>query len=237
VADTSQYGVVELDRDNNILSFQEKPEPNEAISTLANTGIYVLEPEALDYIPEDTFFDFAKDVFPRLLGAEEKFIGYKGSFYWSDIGTLGAYRTAQRDALSGRVRMEIPGERWGQNLWVDHDARLHPTAVLGGRAVIGYNATVGAGVTLAGDVTVGSECRVETGATVKHSVLLPGSSVGVGAYLKDCVVGAGCEVRPGERLSGEVLVRRSRQSEGRPAGLSMSSRGAGSTENGAGVNG
>jgi dTDP-glucose pyrophosphorylase len=35
VADTSHYGVVELDRDNNVLSFQEKPDPNEAMSTLA----------------------------------------------------------------------------------------------------------------------------------------------------------------------------------------------------------
>jgi mannose-1-phosphate guanylyltransferase len=173
----------------------------------------VLEPEALDYIPEDTFFDFARDVFPRLLEAEEKFIGYKGNFYWTDIGTLGAYRTAQRDALSGRVRTNIPGERWGRNLWVERDARLHPAAVLRGRAVIGYNATVEAGVTLAGDVTVGSECWVGAGATVKRSVLLPGSSVSVGAYLEDCVVGPGCEIRPGE----------SRQRGGRPSVLSMSS--------------
>ncbi len=39
VSDTSQYGVVELDAEQNILAFQEKPDPEEAISTLANTGI------------------------------------------------------------------------------------------------------------------------------------------------------------------------------------------------------
>src|SRR5215210_3197079 len=78
VYDTSEFGVVEVDGAGNILGFQEKPDPGEAISTLANTGIYVLEPRALSYIPEDTFFDFARDVFPKFLEAKEKFVGYQG---------------------------------------------------------------------------------------------------------------------------------------------------------------
>jgi mannose-1-phosphate guanylyltransferase len=91
VYDTSKYGVVEVDEGGNIFAFQEKPEPEEAISTLANTGIYVFEPRVLDYIPENTFFDFANDVFPNLLVAGEEFVGYEGDFYWSDIGTLETY--------------------------------------------------------------------------------------------------------------------------------------------------
>ena len=208
VADTSRYGVVELDPDRNILAFQEKPNPEEAISTLANTGVYVLEPEALDYVPENAFSDFAHDVFPRLLEAGERFVGYEGDFYWSDVGTIEAYRQAQRDALSGKVRAGIPGERRGEGLWVGLDARLHPTAEFGGRAVIGRGAVIGSAVTLAGDVAVGDGCRVESGAAVEHCVLLPGSYVGAGARIEDCVVGPGYEVRPGEKLRGQVLVRK-----------------------------
>ena len=78
VYDTSEFGVVEVDEEGNILSFQEKPDPREAISTLANTGLYVFEPEVLEYIPEGTFFDFAQDVFPRLLSVGERFVGYEG---------------------------------------------------------------------------------------------------------------------------------------------------------------
>jgi mannose-1-phosphate guanylyltransferase/mannose-1-phosphate guanylyltransferase/phosphomannomutase len=125
VSDTSQYGVVRLDGEGNILAFQEKPDPEEAISTLANTGIYVLEPRALEYIPQNTFFDFANDLFPRLLEAGERFVGYRGDdFCWSDMGTLEAYLAAQADALSGKVRVKIPGEWHGESLWVDRDARL-----------------------------------------------------------------------------------------------------------------
>ncbi len=206
VSDTRQYGVVELDADNNIRAFQEKPHPDEAISNLANTGIYVFEPEALEYIPEDTFFDFANDVFPRLLAAGEKFVGYEASFYWSDIGTLESYRAAQRDALSRKVRVSIPGERWDESLWVDRDARVHPSAGLFGRVVVGRDAVLGPAATLAGDVVVGSGCWVEAGAVVERSVLLPGARVGAGARVEDCIVGPGYEVQPGESVRNEVLV-------------------------------
>ncbi|MBA2441542.1 MAG: NDP-sugar synthase [Rubrobacter sp.] len=220
VADTRQFGVVALDPDGNIRAFQEKPEPGEAMSNLANTGIYVLEPEALEYIPEETFFDFAKDVFPQLLAAGERFVGYRGSFYWSDVGTLQAYREAQRDVLSGRVWTRVPGERWDESLWVDREARIHPTAILGEQTVIGRGATVEPGAVLTGCVAVGQSCRVEPDSTVRRSVLLTGSSVGEGAHLEDCIIGPGYEVPPGEWLRGEVLVTGARSGKHGPLMLS-----------------
>jgi mannose-1-phosphate guanylyltransferase len=207
VPDTSQYGVVELDAAQNIVGFQEKPNFGEAVSNLANTGIYVLEPEALDYIPKGTFFDFAEDVFPRLLEAGEKLVGYEDSFYWSDIGTLEAYRAAQHDALSGKVQLRIPGERRTENLWVDRGVRLHPTATCEGQVVLSRDAVVGQGATLIGDVTIGNGCRVRAGATIKRSILLPGSSVGGGSYLEGCIIGHGYKVRAGEQIRGGALVR------------------------------
>ncbi|CAN5651009.1 hypothetical protein BH24ACT18_BH24ACT18_19350 [soil metagenome] len=208
VYDTSEFGVVEIDEDSNILGFQEKPNPEEAISTLANTGIYVLEPRALEYIPEDTFFDFARDVFPKFLENGERFAGYEGDFYWSDIGTLEAYRQAQYDVLSGKVGVEIPGEKRGESLWVGEDAQIHPAAKIEGHVLVGRDAVVGRGVTLSGDVTVGTDCWVRPDATIKRSILLPGSMVGDGAYLEDCIVGHGYNVRPGETIRGGALIRK-----------------------------
>ncbi|ABG05721.1 Nucleotidyl transferase [Rubrobacter xylanophilus DSM 9941] len=208
VYDTSEFGVVDIDAGGNIRGFQEKPPPEEAISTLANTGIYVLEPRALEYIPEDTFFDFAKDVFPQLLEAGEKFVGYQGDFYWSDIGTLSAYRQAHYDVLSGKVRVRIPGEKRSKGLWIGEDAKIHPSASFEGYVVIGGDAVIGRDVVLSGSVTVGRDCWIRRGATIKSSILLPGSTVGDGAYLEDCIVGHGYDVRPGEIIRGGALIRR-----------------------------
>jgi len=201
--------VAELDADDNVLRLQEKPKAEEAISNLANTGIYVLEPEALEYIPENTFFDFAKEAFPALLAAREKVVGYEGDFYWSDIGTLESYRAAQRDALSGRVVVEVPGEWCGEGLWIAEDARIHPSAygLVEGYAFVGPKAVIGRGASLSGAVAVGDNCQVSDGASVRRSVLLSGSSVGSGAYLEDCIVGPGYEVRSEECIRGGALVR------------------------------
>ncbi len=207
VFDTSEFGVVDMDEDANIRGFQEKPRAEEAISTLANTGIYVLEPRALDYVPEGTFFDFAKDVFPRFLENGERFAGYQNDFYWSDIGTLQAYRQAQYDVLSGRVHVSIPGEKRGEALWVGENAQIHPSASLEGDVVVGRDAVIGRAVTLVGDVTVGTDCWVRPNATIKSSILLPGASVGDGAYLEDCIVGHGYNVRPGDTIRGGALIR------------------------------
>ncbi len=213
VHDTTGVGVVEIDEEGAILGFQEKPSPEEAISTLANTGIYVLEPRALEYIPDGAFFDFAKDVFPKFLEHGERFVGYQGDFYWSDIGTLEAYRRAQYDVLSGKVKARIPGEKRGEGLWVGEDAQIHPSATIDGHVLVGRHAVVGRGVTLSGDVTVGSGCRVRPDATIKRSTLLPGASVGDGAYIEDCIVGHALQqprrydVRPGETIRGGALFR------------------------------
>jgi mannose-1-phosphate guanylyltransferase len=208
VYDTSEFGVVEVDEEGNIRGFQEKPSPEEAISTLANTGIYVLEPRALDYIPEDTFFDFANDVFPKFLENEERFVGYQEDFYWSDIGTLEAYRQAQYDVLSGKVGVKIPGQKRDEGFWVGEDAQIHSSAVIDGHVLVGRDAVVGRGVQLLGDVTVGSDCWIRPNATIKRSILLPGASVGDGAYLEDCIVGHHYDVRPRETIRGGALIRR-----------------------------
>jgi mannose-1-phosphate guanylyltransferase len=222
VSDTSRYGVVELDpreEENLVVGFQEKPHPNEAKTNLANTGIYVFEPKVLSYIPPDTFFDFAQDVFPRRLAAGEKVVGYEGEFYWSDIGTLEAYRAAQRDVLSGKVRLKIPGGERSEGLWIDGGSQLHPTVGLQGRVVVGRDLVVGRDATLVGDTTVGSDCWVRPRTTIKRSILLPGSSVGEGAYLEDGIVGHGYDVRPGERIRGVTLVRGATSKGRRPVSL------------------
>jgi NDP-sugar pyrophosphorylase family protein len=96
----------------------------------------MLEPGVLEYIPENTFFDFAKDVLPRLLEDGERFVVYESNFYWSDIGMLEAYRQAQYDVLSGTVRVNIHGEKRGEGLWIGVDAQIHPSATIEDHALV-----------------------------------------------------------------------------------------------------
>jgi NDP-sugar pyrophosphorylase family protein len=66
---------------------------------LANAGVMVLEPGILDYVPPDTFYDFGRDLFPRLLAAGVPMFGLllAGDDYLVDIGTPAAYARAERE--------------------------------------------------------------------------------------------------------------------------------------------
>lgn len=68
-------GVVDLGEDGRVTKFIEKPEFGKERSHLVNTGVYVLDPRILGYIPTHGFSDFAKDIFPALIEQEEKVYG------------------------------------------------------------------------------------------------------------------------------------------------------------------
>jgi mannose-1-phosphate guanylyltransferase len=78
------------------------------------------------------------------------------------------------------------------------------------RVVLRQDAVIGRGVTLIGDVTVGSDCWVRSGATIKRSILLPGSYIGDSAYLEGCIVGHGYDVRAAAQIRDGILVGNTR---------------------------
>ena len=79
------YGIIELDFENRIKKFVEKPQV--VYPSLINTGIYVMKKTVLNFIP-DGFYDFGKDLLPRLTDVAYAIVDYN---YWSDIGTLASY--------------------------------------------------------------------------------------------------------------------------------------------------
>lgn len=98
VKNPSAFGVVLTDGCGRITQFEEKPE-NPSSNTV-NMGVYVMDKAALRLVPENTKYDFAKDLFPRLIG---EMYAMKTDCYWSDIGTLSSYYLTNNDvALDGK---------------------------------------------------------------------------------------------------------------------------------------
>lgn len=87
-----ELGVIELEENNKISGYQEKPTINYKVSM----GIYVFEPKVLEYIPADQYFDFPQLV-KSLLDAGEKVLGYPYDGYWKDLGTPLDYEQALED--------------------------------------------------------------------------------------------------------------------------------------------
>lgn len=104
VDDPRAYGIVEIGDEKRILRFVEKPAPGTTTSNLANAGIYVVEPRIIDYIPDETFYDFGFNVFPDVLAKGEKMYGYITDATILDAGTMANYQETDRVVSEGRFK-------------------------------------------------------------------------------------------------------------------------------------
>ena len=106
-AEPLPFGLVVTDRAGRVAGFVEKPTWERVVTDRVSTGIYVLSPEILRLIPAGVPYDFAKDLFPRLLKQGVLMTGKSMEGYWCDIGTPRAYYRCNLDALDGLCR--LPG--------------------------------------------------------------------------------------------------------------------------------
>lgn len=148
--EVSKYGIIVTDEQGFVSSFQEKPSLQDAKSNLANTGIYIFNYKIFDYIPENTFFDFAKNVFPYVLSSGEKINTYKHNGYWSDIGSLSQYTESNKDITLGKVKCFLPKTCKcengvyikGNNCEISNKSDIIGNCIIGNSCVIGENSKI-----------------------------------------------------------------------------------------------
>lgn len=115
-----RYGLAVTDGEGTIRAFVEKPAWSGVVTDLVNTGIYAVSPRAMELVPPQTPFDFAKDLFPALMDRGEKLLGVPMEGYWSDVGTPLSYYQSCVDALEGRLSL-TPGEGFDESPAPDVD--------------------------------------------------------------------------------------------------------------------
>jgi dTDP-glucose pyrophosphorylase len=85
------YGVIEVEN-HEITSLSEKPK----ILFNINTGIYVIDPDVINNIPEDTFYDMTT-LFDDVAKREQKRCAYLLKDYWIDVGRMRELSQANLD--------------------------------------------------------------------------------------------------------------------------------------------
>jgi mannose-1-phosphate guanylyltransferase/mannose-1-phosphate guanylyltransferase/phosphomannomutase len=177
VDDPRELGVVLHDSDGRVSGFQEKPHPDEALSSLANCGIYCFSPEVFDYFPGSEFVDWASDVFPVLLENDVPFYIHEIDEYWNDAGSFEKLRAGTFDALEGRLRVDVPGEEVAPGVRVEGGAALPADCEAQGPVWIGGDCRIGSGVRLMGPVVIGDGSRIGDGAALRDAIVFPCTTV------------------------------------------------------------
>ena len=199
------YGVVLTNEDGRIRQFLEKPSWSQVFSDTVNTGIYILEPEVLNLVPPDKQVDFSRDVFPELLSSGAPLFGYVAPGYWSDVGSLDAYRQALQDCLDGKVYLDLPTTQF-KGIYLAEGVKLHHNATLEGPIYLGKGSRVGAGAYLGPYTILGPYCQIDRGASLKQSILWSGVQVGAYSQLRGTICAQNVRLEPQVELyEGSVL--------------------------------
>ena len=200
VEDPSAYGLVVTDGEGFVTQFIEKPKGPNFKSDLINSGVYVLDPEILRFVPEG-FSMFETDLFPKVLVSGVQLNTHKWSGYFNDMGTTENYLTLHKDLLNGQAPYVASASPLkGLNTQVD------PSAKLEGSIILGDEARIEANVKLVGPLSLGAGCIVRQNSVLESSVLWDNVDVGAGSTVKNSVIGADVSLGANSSISDEILV-------------------------------
>jgi len=223
VEESPRFGIFEVDKENRVLSFQEKPErgkeiPGKPGRCYGSMGIYVFETQELIRrlradadLGEESAHDFGRDIIPRMVGEVPVYAhGFenpdgKGEPYWRDVGTIEAYYEANLDLCAVQPQFNLYDLDWPTyTLWHNDPPAKSVFDEEGGRRSEILDSLLCPGVVVSGAKVRRSICSnrafLEENASVEDSILFSGAVVGAGARLRRTIVEKWVRVPPGETI-------------------------------------
>lgn len=217
--DATQFGVMDIDENNRITSFVEKPTdppaiPGEPNRSLASMGIYIFKTKVLvealrkDAENDRSSHDFGEDIIPELI---QEFGVYAYDFcvdkgrvakdcYWRDVGTIDSFYDANMDLLEPVPPMNLYQRDWSIRTYEPQSPPARTVSSATGNEGIFINSIIADGVVNSGGSVqhsvVSMNVRINDGATVVDSILFDDVEVGDGCQLVNCIIDKHVKIPP-----------------------------------------
>jgi len=217
-----QLGVVDIDRENRIVGFLEKPKQTEIRSPYdptkisASMGIYIFNTDVLipvllkDAEDPDSSHDFGKDILPKMLADYRVFAfnfvdeNRKEALYWRDVGTLEAYYEANMDLVSVSPVFNLYDEQWP----IRTHQRQYPPAKFvfaeTGRMGHALDSLVSAGCIVSGgsvqNCVLSPDVRVNSFTEIENSILFAHVNVGRSCRIRKAIIDRNVHIPEGTTI-------------------------------------
>lgn len=214
VKDPTMYGLVEVDKNSRIERFLEKPSWDEINCNTINAGIYIFEPEILEYIPKGINFSVERGLFPDLLARGHGLYGFASKSYWMDIGTIDKYLQSHYDLISQDAKFSLSAKKYAKNTWAGKSPRWGKHIEVHGALVCGNNVKIGDFAQFHGNVCIGNNVTIGQGSFVSDSVILDDVKIAEGVRIErsllgnNCVIEANSSLNPYTTLGDGTLIRK-----------------------------
>ncbi len=196
LSEASRFGIMNTDKDNRIMEFEEKPKQPK--STKASMGIYIFKTEKLiSYLKADnddpaSQNDFGKNIIPNMLNAKELMVAYPFEGYWKDVGTIDSLWEANQDLIGDEPKFDIYNPHWKihsrnigiEPLYVGENAKTENSIVSGGAKIEGNII----------NSVIGPKVIVEEGASVIDSVIFSNVVIRKGAVVNYSIIDEKVEI-------------------------------------------
>jgi glucose-1-phosphate adenylyltransferase len=227
LSEVSRFGIVTLDHNERVISFQEKPKS--AKSNLASMGVYVFDKNVLvdcleEYGQRKEGHDFGHDILPEIIG-KYKVYGYRFRGYWRDVGTVESYWQANMDLIADLPELNL----YDLGAGIRTVYRGKPPVKIGPAAQV-VRSLVSNGAIINGHVEksiIFPGVFVEDDAAVSDSIIFDDTTVGRGAVVDRSVVDKQVWIGPGCRIGyGDDFAPNKEEPENLNAGITLVGKGA-----------
>ncbi len=232
--EASEFGIIEVDKDYNIVGFEEKPKknpktiPGKKDKCFASMGIYIFNTETItQMLREDaelaTSHDFGKDIIPTMF-KRRKVLAYnfidenkKRSKYWRDVGTVDAYWEANMDLASIMPLFNLYDQRWPLRTY----QRQYPPAKFvfaqeykGGRLGVALDSIVSSGCIISGgrvqDSVLSHAVRVNSYSEIHESIIMERVEIGRQCKIKKAIIDKDVKLPAGTTIGYDPVEDRRR---------------------------
>lgn len=212
VEDPTHFGIAVMNRDKKITEYLEKPAPEDVFSNVANTGIYIFEPEIFEYFDgKEGEVDFSNHIFPEVIKDDAGIYGYTFKGYWNDVGRPETYLQATYDILDQKLEQNFYKSKIEEgigkigNIWVGENVSIDKKVRIEGPVVIGDNCTIEKGCKISKGSVIGNNVTIGENVNIDGAVLLSDSIIEDNSFLTGCIVDTKCFIDKNSVLESGVV--------------------------------
>ena len=243
-----QFGVMQVDDENRIIGFQEKPDdpktmPSDDEHSFVSMGIYVFTARFLfeqlcrDATEEGSHHDFGKNIIPSIIDSQRVFAfpfrdeNRKRQAYWRDVGTIDAYYEANMDLIEVDPQLNLYDQDWPIRTL---QPNLPPPKFVFGsdgdadRCGQAIDSIVSPGTIISGGKVrrsvISSNVRVNSYANVDESIIFQDVDVGRHARVRRAIIDKGVSIPPNMEIGFDLELERQRGFSVSPNGIVIISK-------------
>ncbi|WP_423189923.1 glucose-1-phosphate adenylyltransferase [Alkalibacterium sp. f15] len=202
--EASRFGVMNTDKTDRIIEFQEKPENPK--SNLASMGIYIFDwPTLKKYLVDNQaknrqLTDFGHNVIPTYLRNNESIYAYSFEGYWKDVGTIESLWSANMEFLDPGHELDIRDRNWRV---YSKNPNTTPQFLTSSAKVT--DSMITDGCYIAGEINhsiLSHNVKVGKNSVIKDSFIMPDVVIGENVTIEKAIIGESAHIHDGVEIIG-----------------------------------